>query len=201
MITGILTIAIVLVSILAFRDTNLFYKFSFTPYQVKKHNEWYRFVTHAFLHADWMHLIFNMLAFYSFGAMLEKVFAQASIVPYGYLILVFGGIIVGSIPSYIKQKNNPRYTSVGASAGVSAVVFSAVLFGPWNKIYIYFIPVPAILFALIYLGYSFYMRDKSYDNVNHDAHLYGSIWGIVCTIVLIPNSFNYFIEQIQHPSF
>ena len=116
---------------------------------------------------------------------------------FGFYTFYLLAIIVSEIPSYIKNRNNSRYYSLGASGGVSAVVFSYILFAPWQ--WFTFPPIPAILYGVGYLIYSVYMSKKQKDNINHDAHFWGAIFGIVFTIILNPKVIDYFLDQITHP--
>ncbi|MDR0765815.1 MAG: rhomboid family intramembrane serine protease, partial [Odoribacteraceae bacterium] len=171
--------ATVLVSIACFNNAALSRRLAFSPYRAVRHGEWYRLLTHGFVHADWMHLFVNMFTFYSFGLYIESVFLDlsGSVVP--FLLLYFGGMIVASLHDF-KQRADPRYSSIGASGAVSAVLFSAIFLDPWNKIYLFAaIPIPGILFGLCYLFYCHYMAKQSNDNINHHAHLFGAIYGFI----------------------
>lgn len=148
------------ISLYAWSNPGLRESWVMTPFLVRRRNEWYRFLTSGFLHADWMHLIFNMIAFYSFGQLIQDVFVQV-FGPMGgiwrFLLLYLGGIIVSDIPTYIRHRNDPDYHSLGASGGVASVVFSAILFNPvQGGIYIFPIPfpIPGVIFGILYLAYS-----------------------------------------------
>jgi membrane associated rhomboid family serine protease len=150
-----------------------------------------------------MHLIFNMIAFYSFGQLIQDVFVQV-FGPMGgiwrFLLLYLGGIIVSDIPTYLRHRNDPDYHSLGASGGVASVVFSAILFNPVKGgIYIFPIPfpIPGVIFGVLYLAYSYYQGLKQGDNINHDAHFYGALYGILLTLALVPESATIFWNEIQ----
>ncbi len=201
MLTLIIITITSVVSILCFQNQDLFMKLRFSPYMVKNKNQTYRFFTHAFVHADWMHLIVNMFVLYSFGSVLETYyrFAFAGKGVVYFIILYLGGILFSALPSYGKHQSNPYYSSVGASGAVSALLFSSILFDPIAGIGILFIPIhiPAFIFGLLYLIYEAYGSKKLNDNIGHDAHLWGAIYGLVITLI-----FNYriglgFIEQIK----
>lgn len=198
--TFIFLIAIAAFSIPFFLNRSAFYKFTFSPYFIVRQKEWYRFLTHGFIHADWMHMLMNCLVLYSFGDHVEQyyriVFGSKSIILYN--ILFFGGIILSSIPSFFKHKNDSNYHSVGASGAVSSVVFASILFDPTAKLYLMFIPIgiPAFIFGIFYLIYSAYMAKQNADNIGHDAHFWGAVFGFVFTLVLKPSLFLYFISQI-----
>lgn len=162
--------------------------------------QWYRFITSGFIHADWQHFLFNMLTLYFFGRAIEN-FVNGALGNWAFLALYLGGIIISDIPSYLKNKNNAHYASLGASGGVSSILFAFIILAPWTTIYLFFLPVPAILFGVGYMAYSIHMSKKSVDNVNHDAHLWGAIYGVVFILVNLPSQFTDFLEKLLKPSF
>lgn len=198
-----LTIFIILItsvfSIIAFNQHSLVYKYQFNPYQIIKRRQYARLILHAFLHANWTHLIINMLVLYSFGTVLERYFQQffgSSWIPF-YLILYFGAILVSPLYALFRHRNDYLYNAVGASGAVSAVVFAAIFFDPWNKIYFFaMIPMPGFVFALLYLVYSWLMSRRSKDNIAHDTHFFGAVFGFLLPIVLNPELFSFFIRQL-----
>lgn len=200
-----LTIFILLVTCLmsyvAFQNESLREKWILWPAGMKSPAEYYRFITSGFIHADWMHLGFNMLTLFFFGRNVEMIFGLYGIAPGMFLLLYIGGMIVASLPSFIKNRQNRYYRSLGASGGVAAVLFSFVYFTPWQTIFIWFLPVPGIVAAVLYLVYSAYMSRKNHDNVNHDAHIWGAVYGFVFTFVLDPYHGRFFIEQLLQPKF
>jgi membrane associated rhomboid family serine protease len=188
------------VSILALNRDELFRKLRFHPYSIKHHNEWTRFFTYAFVHADWIHLGVNMFVLYNFGRYVELDYSDffgAKATLY-YLMLYTGGVLFSTLPSYSKNRDNPLYSAVGASGAVSAVLFASIIFNPTSKIFLFFIPIgiPAAIFGIIYLAYSAYMSKKGHDNIGHDAHFWGAIYGIVFTIALKPPLLMYFLRSI-----
>lgn len=179
------------------------YKWIFNPYTIKRNNEYQRFITSGFIHSNWMHLIFNMLMLYMFGGYVETLFRQV----YGelgivfYLLLYIIGIVVSDIPTYIRHKNHPHYNSLGASGGVSSILFSFIMFMPIEKLCLYgLLCLPGIIWGALYLAYSYYMSKKGGDNINHDAHLYGAVFGIIFTIIVYPPVISSFISSIQNIS-
>jgi membrane associated rhomboid family serine protease len=200
-ITIVLIIANVALSFYAWNNAEVWYKWTMNPYSIAKRGEYYRFVSSGFIHADYGHLFFNMFALYGFGQQIESVFISN----YGkgigqllYLGLYFGALIVSDIPTYLKNINNVRYNSVGASGAVSGVIFASVLLYPFSLIGFYFIPMPAIVFAILYIIYSKYMENKGLDNVNHSAHLYGGYFGVFFTILVIRGSLTSFFDQLMN---
>lgn len=195
-ITIVIIIITVLVSLGAFNNQKMMDDLIFYPPAITQRKQWYRFLTSGFLHADYPHLIFNMLTLYFFGEMMESLYSLY-LGKLGFLIFYFGGIIFSGIPSFIKHRNSYHYRSLGASGGVSAVVFAFILFAPWE--WFYFPPVPAIIYGVLYMAYSAYMSKKGSDNINHDAHLWGAIYGIAFTIIMEPKVINLFLELVTHP--
>jgi len=199
-ITIIIVVITAIVSVLAFNNRQLFRRLAFNAYDIKHFKNSYRFLSYALIHADWMHLIINMMVLYSFGRIVESyydaVFGTKAILY--YLLLYIGGIALSTLPSYGKHKDDYSYTAVGASGAVSAIVFASIVFDPLNKIYLFFIPIgiPAIIFGVIYLAYSWYMGKKNIDNIGHDVHFWGAIFGFAFTIVIKPALFIHFISVL-----
>ena len=186
---GIILIT-VLVSVLAFSNHDLFRRLAFNAYDIKHFNNPYRFLSYALIHADWIHLLVNMMVLYSFGRIVEEYYTMlfgAKSILY-YILLYVGGVALSTLPSFGKHKDDYSYTAVGASGAVSAVVFASILFDPLSKIYLFFIPIgiPAIIFGVLYLFYSAYMGKKNVDNVGHDVHFWGAIFGFAFTVALKP---------------
>ncbi|MCB1583952.1 MAG: rhomboid family intramembrane serine protease [Xanthomonadales bacterium] len=197
--TLIIIVITCIISYLAWQNRNIMERLIFWSPAIKK-GQVERFVTHGFIHADGMHLLFNMFTFYFFGAVIEAFYRQY-LAGAGFVVFYLGAIVVAMLPSYIKHQNNPRYMSLGASGAVSAVLFAFILLFPWELIYIFgAIPVPAILFAVAYVWYSIKAHHANNDNINHSAHLYGGLFGIVMTIVVEPRVINHFFNQLMNPS-
>lgn len=194
MITYIIIAVTCLVSYQAFNNQELFEKLSFKPYKVVHNKEYYRLITNGFVHADWTHLFFNMLTLYFFGRTQEMIFTQA----YGQLTFILFYLLsipASSLISLYQHKDDPRYSAIGASGAVNAVLFSFILINPFSTIYVFVIPIKAIIFAILFLLYSSYMAKKNMDNIGHEAHISGAIFGIIFTILTIPNVIDHFISQ------
>ncbi|MBS1761214.1 MAG: rhomboid family intramembrane serine protease [Bacteroidetes bacterium] len=202
---GLIAVNLIL-SFMAFNSQEVLSKTIMWPYGVKRYNQYYRFITSGFIHADFMHLFFNMFTLFFFGQNVEIIFTKAGLGgAIAYLALYFLGLIVSDIPTYLKQKDNYHYHCLGASGAVSAVVFAAIIFNPWGKIYLYgAIGISAFIYAVLYIVYCITMSRRGGDNINHDAHLWGSLFGLVFTIILIaalqPGLFDYILEQLKNPS-
>ncbi len=172
----------------------------FNPYAIYHGKQYYRFLTSGFIHSNTMHLVFNMIALYFFGGSIERIyisiFGQMGIV--FYLITYLAGIVIANLKTYFKHKDSSYYNSLGASGGVASILFASILYQPTVGICLYFvICLPAFLLGAIYLLYSFYSGKKMSDNINHDAHLYGSLFGILFTVFLRPTVLVEFVNQIM----
>lgn len=168
----------------AIRQPHWFRRYCFNPYAVTKFRQYERFVTYGFLHADWMHLLFNMLTLYFFGRYVEKFYIHSNGEIVGkliFLLFYISGIVVSTLYDFFANKRNSAYNAVGASGAVSGVVFTFILFLPDVKLYFYFIPIgiPGWLFGILYLAFSIYMARRGTDNIGHMAHFWGSLWGLV----------------------
>ena len=189
-ITLVIIIISVAVSLYTSENNELHRKFLFNPYQVTHRNEWYRMISHGFIHKNLVHLGINMFVLYFFGRNVENFFNLRFSEMSGiyFVLLYIGGIIFATVPSMLKHKDNPRYNSLGASGAVSAVLFSAILLNPTENLYLYFaIPIPAIVFGGLYIGYEIYQDRQGGTGIAHDAHLWGALYGIVFTIILSPS--------------
>jgi membrane associated rhomboid family serine protease len=195
--TLILIIITIGISIYAWKQPALYQKWILNPYKVSHLNQYWRFLTSGFLHLNYTHLFFNMFALYFFGQNVAYYFGRNG--DWMMIALFLLGIIVSDIPTYLKHRNNPNYNSLGASGGVAAVIFSSIMFDPLNKIYLFFIPIgiPGFILGVLYIIYSYYQSKNMTDNINHDAHLFGSIFGIVFTVVVQPQVVPHFFEQIK----
>ena len=196
-----LTIVIVAITVLvswrAFNDRALMERMILWPPAVERRKQYDRLLGYGFVHADWMHLAFNMITLWSFGSAVEREFS-AMITPVGYVLFYLSAIVVSILPTYLAHRNDPHYRSLGASGGVSAVLFAFILFDPWATLIIFPIPVPipAFLFAILYVAYSIWMDRRGRDNVNHSAHLWGAAYGVLFTVLLEPRILGHFTQSL-----
>ncbi len=181
-------------SLWAFYNDTLFSNLILHPYSVSRGQRVYTVITSGLIHNDWMHLFFNMLSFYFFAFQLEPVLGH-----WQFALLYTLSLILSDLPTVYKHRNDDWYHSLGASGAVSAVIFSAIMYYPLRGMGIMLIPIsiPAVLFGVLYLIYCNYASKHARDNVNHDAHLFGALSGLLITIVLDPHVVNSFILQIS----
>jgi len=189
MYTILIIIVISIISIIGFKDNQLLSKYAFSPYLCKHQQNYYRFFSHVFIHADWQHLLFNMISFYMFGQLIENSFLftyGTSIGALHYFILFFAGGLFSTIWPYITNQNNSNYVSVGASGAVSAIIFAGVLWNPTMQMGLIFlpIPIPAYIFGPLYLAFEYWAFKKSASNIAHDAHIGGALFGIAYTLLI-----------------
>lgn len=199
----ILIIAVTaVISIICFNNNELFSKLQFNPYQVIHRKEFYRLITHGFVHAGWWHLFVNMFVLYFFGSTVEAYLGALTdngMISHPvliYLVFYFAALIFASSISLFRYKDDIWYNAVGASGAVSAVLFFSIFFDPWQKIVVYIIPVPGIIFAVFYVVYSHYQSRKGADNVAHDAHLLGAVFGFIFPLFLDLSLIQYFISKL-----
>ncbi|NCT66066.1 MAG: rhomboid family intramembrane serine protease [Rhodanobacteraceae bacterium] len=162
--------------------------------------EYWRLASCGLIHADVPHLLFNMITLYFFGTAMER-FYVSYLGGGGYLLFYVGGLVVSSLPSWWQHRNDNGYRSLGASGAVSAVLFAFILLQPWATIYVFVVPVPAIIYAVLYLGYTIYMDRQRSDHINHSAHLWGAIYGVLFTILMEPRVLSTFFGRLLQPGF
>lgn len=156
---------------------------------MKSNNQYYRFFTYGLIHADYLHLGFNMISLWSFGEFVEKRLFITLFEDKGkllYILLYVLAIIVSTLPDYFRNRNKYAYRALGASGAVSAVIFAGITLQPMIPIRFFFIPIdiPGYIFALIFLGLSTYLAKRGRDNIGHGAHITGAVFGMVFTIVV-----------------
>ncbi len=186
-------------SIYAWKNDEVFNKLKLNPYMVIQRQEYARLLGHGFLHADYSHLIFNMFTLYFFGGFVERyfrvIFDNGNMI---FILFYLIAIAVSSTPALIKHKNNHYYSAVGASGAISAVLFTSILLDPFLPIGFLLIPIriPGFVFGILYIIISLYLSKKNMDNIGHDAHIAGAVFGIIFPIVLKPSLINHFINTI-----
>ena len=188
------------VSWMAFNNRKLADRLILWPPAIDKHKQYDRLVTYGFIHADFSHLLFNMVTLYFFGREIEGVMGQLS-TPWTYPLFYVAALVVSILPTYLKNQHNPNYLSLGASGAVSAVLFAYILLAPWQLIFVFFVPVPAIVYAVLYVGYSIWMDRRGGDRINHSAHLAGAAFGVLFMLIMEPKIIPFFLQQLTNPSF
>jgi membrane associated rhomboid family serine protease len=211
MISIALLIFTITYSIYAMNRSDIKYKYIFHPYSINHFNQHYRFLSHAFIHGDYIHLAFNMYALLMFGPIIENEIFPYLLGSYDepnqklgslfFIIMYTGAIYASSISEYFKNKNNQSYSSLGASGAINSLIFSFIIFAPTAQLGFFFIPMPAWVFGVLYLGITFYLSKRntsiaSVDRIGHEAHFWGAIFGILFTIALKPDLFFNFIQNI-----
>jgi membrane associated rhomboid family serine protease len=190
----------VVASVFCFNNEELFGRLKFNAFDVHHGKQWYRFFSYGFLHANWVHLLINMFVFYNFGKLVEHFYRgyfREKYILY-YILLYMGGLLLSIIPAFGKHKNDVFYNAVGASGAVSSVVFASIIIYPKSPISFFFLPVeiPAWIFGALYVVYEFYMSRRAKDNIGHDAHFWGAIYGMIFTIALRPAFVKEFLQAI-----
>lgn len=199
-VTILIIIITCAISIPALSNRALFDRFKHHPYTEKRNKEYYRWLTSGFLHGSQMHLLINMFVLYQFGTVVEAKYNQMLGTGIGtsmYLFMYLLVIILANVPTYFKHEDNPYYAAIGASGGVSGVLFAFILFSPWSMLGLFFIlPIPAIIFGVLYLWYESWAAKNQNDNIGHEAHFYGAIAGIIITIILKPSVASQFVDRL-----
>lgn len=200
----ILTLAIIavtcIVSWIAFKDGKLMQRLLLWPPAVEKKHEYWRLLSYGLVHADFQHLLFNMITLFFFGRAMEWLYAQ-HLGSLGFLWFYLGGLLVSILPTYIQNRRNANYRSLGASGAVSAVLFAFILLSPWSMIFVFFFPVPAIVYAVAFVAFSIWMDHRGGSYINHSAHMWGAAYGIVFTVLMEPRVIPVFLQQLRNPHF
>lgn len=199
--TILIIIITVIVSLLAFRNTALFDRLKFNAHDVAHNKKIYKFFSYGLVHADTLHLIINMFVLYSFGRIVEQNFIALFGTTKGifyYIFLYAAAMAFSTLPSLGKHKNDIFYNAVGASGAVAAIVFTSILIDPSSKIALILlpIPIPSPVFGLLFLIFSAYMAKRGKDNIGHDVHFWGALFGFVFPVLLKPELFMHFINNL-----
>lgn len=202
MITTVFFGLIFLTSIAAFNKADLFAKLLFSPYKTIRHKQWYRLLSAGFIHGSWLHLLINLFVFWQFGTYLESYFDSVTGVPGSKFFmagLFLGGIIFANIPSLFVHARDYNYQSIGASGGVSAVLFAYILINPWDKLVLYFvIPIYSVVAGVLFLIYSYWASRNRNDHIDHLAHFSGSVFGVLFTLAFYPGVLQLFLDKFLH---
>ncbi len=174
----IIIASVAVVSIIAWIIRPLKYALILNPYLVVERLQLHRLLTAGWLHADAGHLVFNMLTLYFFSDQVVRALGAGR-----YVVLYVSAVVIAHVPTMIRRRKNPKYNSLGASGAVAAIMFSAILLYPNIKLSLMFlpIPIPGMLYALLYLGYSVVQSFRGKDGINHDAHFAGAVYGALLT--------------------
>ena len=199
-VTLLLIAATFVLSMSAFNQRNLGLSLAMWPSLVHRKHQYYRFISYGFVHADMQHLLFNMITLFFFGRVVEQLLGSF-IGPFGFALFYLTAIGISIVPSYLQHRHDPQYLSIGASGAVSAVLFSFIMFQPWATIYVFFIPFPAIVYAVLYIAFTIYMDRRGKDNINHSAHLWGAAYGVLVTLAVVPGVLPLFLSQLLRPGF
>lgn len=206
-ITILIVIITCVISIPAFSSEKIKDDLIFDPPAITYRNQWYRFITCGFIHADFFHLAFNMLALWSFGRSIEAYFSDLFELPFGkvlYATMYLLALVISLLPTYFKHKESYHYRSLGASGAVSAVIFAGLMLEPRTSVGIMFIPIPikGYIFGPLYLIISSYLSKRGQDNINHSAHIWGALFGVVfiitaCMLFSDYNVLEQFVRKVR----
>ena len=199
--TGIIIAITCVVSMLAFGNARLLGEMLFWPPALRERGEYQRLLTYGLVHADFTHLLFNMFTLYFFGTFVER-FYQARMGDYGFAFFYALGLVASILPTWWRHRHDPEYRSLGASGSVMAVLFASILFDPWMLIYLFAaLPVPAIVYAVLFVVYEVWADRRGRDRVNHSAHLWGAAYGLLFTLAVDPSLWGRFLRMLAHPRF
>ena len=197
--TIILIIITCIISFITFNNEEIKSNLLFSPYQYLNYKKWWILISHGFIHADFLHLFFNMYVLYIFGPTLEFYFINSSeLGGFYYIGFYLLGIIFSTLPSIFKHKNNPSYNSLGASGAVSSVVFAYIIIYPLRELGLILIPglfLPGFIFGIFYLLAEHYLSKKQYSNIAHDAHISGSLFGVFFIVTYDFNNLLIFFQK------
>jgi len=200
-VASIIFLFTIVSSLYAFSNPEVYDKLMLNPYSVSRGRRVYSLITSGLIHQDWGHLIMNMFSYFFFAFQLEATFVQYD--PqwghFQFAALYLISLVLSDVSTIIKHKDDSWYNSLGASGAVCAVVFSSILFAPLEVMRLMFIPIPmyAVVYGVLFLGYCIYAARVSRDNINHDAHFYGALTGIIMTVIFYPPIISFFFSQIS----
>jgi membrane associated rhomboid family serine protease len=185
----ILTIGISLLGM--YKIPDIINKFLFRPYFFLREKQYDTMIMSGFIHADTTHLLFNMITFFFFAFPLEQFLGTGK-----FVALYVVGLVASHSCTWYKERNNPQYASLGASGAISAVLFAYIVYFPSTMLLVFFIPMPAMVFAFLYVGYSWWASKNANDRINHDAHLCGALSGLGFVAVTDPGAFSRLVSML-----
>jgi len=196
--TVILIALVVAASLFAFQSTKIAREWVLEPYQVWQGKRVFTLFSAGLIHADWGHLLFNMITLYFFGSSVENFYTLGLDLPALTLpLLFFSGIVAANIPVLLIFRKDRNYATLGASGGVAAVLFASVLIDPFNNVCFYFaLCMPGVVAAILYLVYSVYQSRRGQGNINHEGHLAGAVYGLLWQTVLTPQAWGALYKQV-----
>jgi membrane associated rhomboid family serine protease len=195
-ITLLLIAVTVIVSLLAFKTPGLAGRLILWPPAVDRNKQYDRLVTYGFIHADYWHLFFNMFTLFFVGRFMEAQMAVLSGHGWTFPVFYLSALVVSILPTYLKHQKDPNYRALGASGAVSALLFAFILLHPLQIIWVFVIPMPAIVFAVLYVAYSIWMDKRGGDNIAHGAHLAGAAYGVLFMLLMEPQVLGHFLRQL-----
>jgi membrane associated rhomboid family serine protease len=190
--------AIVAASIAAFQNPRLKTAWMLKPYMLTRDGNYYTLISSGFIHVDWPHLIFNCMTLYFFGTSLENYYELGLDMSGVWILWLFlSGVIIASLPSAYRYRKEPSYATLGASGGVSAVLFASILIDPFTNVCFYgVLCLPGIVAGALYLAYSYYQSQHGRDNINHEAHLAGAVYGLLWQTFITPSAWTQLVSAI-----
>lgn len=203
--TNIIIAITVGISLWAFNDDRIRDKLILFPFGMDHKDEYHRVLSSGFIHGDYGHLFFNMYTLYAFGSKMETICTMLNM-RWVFLVIYLSSIIVGSLPAYFKNRHNSSYFALGASGGVSGILFATFYYDVWGKVTFIGLGntdlgIYGIVFGIIYLAYSYFMAKRGSDNIGHDAHFFGAVYGFIFAFLIDPTHGQIFINQISNHHF
>jgi membrane associated rhomboid family serine protease len=200
-LTLLIIVATGFISYRAFESPSMLSKWMLIPFDVKYNQEYYRLISHGFIHRDLIHLVFNLYVLYSFGSALEMVLCHLKGTPVGlllYVLIYFGGVVAATLPAMVKHHSNAMYRSLGASGGVSSALMAVMMLFPNITInFFFFIPIKAVFAVPLFFVIEYLLQRQSQTRIAHDAHISGAVFGLVCIICIEPGVIPQFIDVLM----
>ena len=197
-VASLIFVITIITTVMAFNNQELLSELILHPYSVARKKRVYTVITSGLIHGDWMHLAFNMFSYYFFAFQLEKLMGH-----WQFGLLYIASLILSDLPTVYKHRDDYQYRCLGASGAVSAVIFGSIMYNPTSEMLIMPIPVgiPAIIFGPLYLIYCYFSSKHGRDHINHDAHLYGALSGLIIVIIFNTHVVTHFINEVSRSYF